>query len=137
MTRDFAHAAEYYAQLAAMTHGDERENALLAVARVDEQMAKTDDAMKAIETVLREDGSNWAAHVRHGILLSRQRKYEKADLEFQQATAAYEKFGNREGLCDVLLARAAAFGRNDLARSHKDMERVLELSSQTGNRYHN
>jgi tetratricopeptide (TPR) repeat protein len=133
--RDYKLAAERYGRIAASSQGAERSQALVAKARMLEQAGQMDNARSTIETVLREDSGNGPARVRLALLLCRKRDFGRATAEFQRAELAYEKEGNLEGLCDLLLARLEALNRSAKQEWH-DNERVQELSGKTGNRYH-
>jgi tetratricopeptide (TPR) repeat protein len=134
--RDYKLAAERYGRMAASSQGAERSQALVAKARMLEQGGQIDSARATIETVLREDSGNGPARVRLALLLCRKRDFGRASAEFHRAELAYEKEGNLEGLCDLLLARFDGLRSQSPEQERHDIERVQELSGKTGNRYH-
>jgi len=133
--RDYKLAAERYGRMAAFSHGAERSQALTAQARMLEQAGQS-TARATIETALREEPGNGPARVSLALLLCRKRDFGRAASEFQRGELAYEQEGNLEGLSDLLLARFGALRSQGPQQDRQDIERVLELSQKTGNRYH-
>ena len=123
VTRDYKTAAERYAQLAQMSKGRTRNQALILQARMLEQFAENDKALDVLTLAVREEPSNWAGRIRYAIQLGSKDR-EKAAAEFEAADKALESAGNYEGLADALLARSATNtqSREDQYRS---MQRVI------------
>jgi tetratricopeptide (TPR) repeat protein len=134
--RDFTGAAEPYRRLAAVTSGQERVQALLALGRTLVQAGRADEAIAAFETVLRDDAGNSAARIRLAALLARRRDFDGASREFSAAERDYRQRGNDEGLADLLLARALVVRTRDLAFDQRDLDEVAALSQKTGSLYH-
>ena len=133
---DYKVAAERYGRMAASLRGAERSQTLVARGRMLEQAGQVDKAGAIFETVLREDPANGPARVRLALLLCRKRDFTRAEAEFHRGELSYEKAGNLEGLSDLLLARFSALRSRNPQQGRRDIERVLEFSQKTGNRYH-
>ncbi|MGJ5819028.1 protein kinase domain-containing protein [Paludibaculum fermentans] len=134
---DYPQAAQQYRRMAMSSIGVERNNALLAMARMQEQAGQFEAAQKVLESTVREDAGNNSTRVRYALLLCRKRDFGQAAKEFEQAAAACESANNPEGLADVLLARATALRTQSVQELSRDLERALELSSKTGNKFQN
>ena len=135
LVRDFAGAATHYRALSEQVTGQEKGQALALMASLLEQAGQADDALKALEQVVRQDPANLAARVRYARVLAHRQRVPAAAEQLAFAGQAYQRNGNREGLANLLLARTSALGRESAA-DRLDLGRVLELSQQTGNRYH-
>lgn len=136
VVRDFAQAAAHYHRLASWTHGRDRSYALASAARMIERSGKPADALGIFETVVKEDPGNTAARVRLAVLLCRRREFDRAAALFERAEADYQASRNLEGLSDAILARIAALRSETPAHNRRDLQHVIDLSRQTGNRYH-
>ena len=133
VTRDFKTAADRYSQLAQLTQGRPRQHAQILHARMLGQLGENDKALPVLAAAVQVDPSNAAAHVRYAIQLVRKDR-DKAWSEFEAANKAFEASGNLEGLADSLLARSNA-NLQERNEQYKDMQRVIEISTKTGNRY--
>jgi serine/threonine protein kinase len=137
VVRDFREAADHYRKLADRARGRERTFALLALARMLERSGQNAAALPVLEAVVREDPQNSAGRVRLGLLLCRRNQYDRAAAEFRQAEKDYEQANNGEGLSEAILARVSALPSGSAAEDRRALNRVLQLSYESGNRDHN
>ena len=138
VVRNFNGAAQLYEQLA--TVEGQRGFALLSRARMLDQAGHGDQAIGTLQKELAiapGAASSPAARIKLAALLCRKREYAKAAHQFRIAEQIYQKTGNQEGLCDLWTSRAVALQSQGAAADHADLQRAIDLSARTGNRYQN
>lgn len=135
VVRNFTEAAVQYRALADRSSGSARTFALIAAGRALDGNGDRAGALRALEHAVAQDPSSAAARIRLAILLARVGKPEQARAEFGAAERLLAGGDHDEALSDLLLARASARVEGN-ERDRAGLERVLDLSGKTGNRYH-
>ena len=136
VVHDLKLAAELYGKAAeSFSDPATRSFATLSQVRVLERAARTGDALRVVERLVKRQPSDLAAKVRYGRLLCRRRRFDEAATQLEAARQAYVAAGDLEGESAALLVRATILRRGDSASDRRDLGRIRELAAKTGNQY--
>jgi tetratricopeptide (TPR) repeat protein/tRNA A-37 threonylcarbamoyl transferase component Bud32 len=128
--RDLSTAIQAYRRLTSLDGRDA--GGYLDLGRAEEAAGLRNDARVSYETALRLDAQYAAAYLRLGRVEGLEAHRKQALAAFAEAERLYAASSDTEGLAEVHLQRGIArYALNDLAGARADLERALQLATNT------
>ena len=126
---EFPAAITAYTELAGKVAEAEMAPVLVDLGRALERNDEVAKALEQYRKAARQDPQNPAAHLRAAILLGRQREYDAATAEFDQAESLYQSLSNTEGQAEVLFQRGLiASALHELPEARAALEKAVQLA---------
>lgn len=132
--RNYKGAVDNNLEIVGLVPADDKKYAYFDLGRAYEKNEQTDEAIHALEEVVRLDENFMAAYLKLGTLYGRRQETDRATSAFSNAERLYSIQSDYDGLAEVFFERGNLLNlQNKLPAAREQMLRASELAAATGN----